>query len=89
MGEIQVGGEVFDEHGHACKVIAATPVMHGRPCYEVEFSDGTVIVADAEHLWRTATVAGRAATRRPLEGLSYWPTEDVDRVRRRTAEVLR
>jgi DNA segregation ATPase FtsK/SpoIIIE-like protein len=57
MGEIQVGGEVFDEHGHACKVIAATPVMHGRPCYEVEFSDGTVIVADAEHLWRTATAA--------------------------------
>ena len=53
MGEIQVGGEVFDEHGRACPVIAATPVMHGRPCYEVEFSDGTVIVADAEHLWLT------------------------------------
>ena len=26
----------------------------GRPCYEVEFSDGTVIVADAEHQWPTA-----------------------------------
>ena len=58
MGEIKVGGEVFDENGHACKVIAATPVMHGRPCYEVEFSDGTVIVADAEHLWRTTTAEG-------------------------------
>ena len=88
MGEIQVGGEVFDEHGHACKVIAATPVMHGRPCYEVEFSDGTVIVADAEHLWRTATAAGRQQRGRPPAGLSYWPPEDVTRVENRAAKVL-
>ncbi len=58
MGEVGVGDEVFDEHGRPCLVTAATPVMYGRPCYEVEFSDGTVIVADAEHLWRTSTVAG-------------------------------
>jgi len=89
MGEIQVGGEVFDEHGHACKVIAATPVMHGRPCYEVEFSDGTVIVADAEHLWRTATAAGRQQRGRPSAELPYWPAEDVTRVENRAAEVLR
>jgi DNA segregation ATPase FtsK/SpoIIIE-like protein len=88
MGEIQVGGKVFDEHGHACKVIAATPVMHGRPCYEVEFSDGTVIVADAEHLWRTATAAGRQQRGRPPAGLLYWPPEDVTRVENRAAEVL-
>ena len=25
--------------------------MHGRPCYEVEFSDGSVIVADEQHQW--------------------------------------
>ena len=86
MGEIQVGGEVFDEHGHGCKVTAATPVMHGRPCYEVEFSDGTVIVADAEHLWRTNTAAGRA--RREPRGAPYWPTEDVARVATRASEVL-
>jgi FtsK/SpoIIIE family/FtsK alpha domain/Ftsk gamma domain/LAGLIDADG-like domain len=87
MGEIQVGGEVFDEHGHACKVIAATPVMRGRPCYAVEFSDGTVIVADAEHLWRTATVAGRQQRGRPPAGLPYWAPEDVTRVENRAAEV--
>jgi replicative DNA helicase len=34
-------------------VVAATDVMLGRPCHEVEFSDGTVIVADAEHQWPT------------------------------------
>ena len=86
MGEIQVGGEVFDEHGHACKVTAATPVMQGRPCYEVEFSDGTVIVADAEHLWRTNTAAGRA--RRAPRGAPYWPAQDLDRVAIRASEVL-
>jgi hypothetical protein len=59
MGQVQVGDEVFDERGAPCLVTAATPVMYGRPCYEVEFSDGTVIVADAEHLWRTSTVARR------------------------------
>ena len=87
MGEIQVGGEVFDEHGRACQVIAATPVMHGRPCYELEFSDGTVITADAEHLWRTATAAERQQRGRTPRGLPYWPPEDVARVENRAAEV--
>jgi hypothetical protein len=88
MGEIQVGDEVFDEHGHPCAVIAATPVMHDRPCYEVEFSDGTVIVADAQHLWRTSTAAGRQQSARPPKGRSYWPEADVARVASRAAAVL-
>jgi DNA segregation ATPase FtsK/SpoIIIE-like protein len=89
MGEIQVGDEVFDERGRSSTVIAATPVMHDRRCYEVEFSDGTVIVADAEHLWQTSTVAGRQQRVRPPQGVPYWPLQDVARVARRTDEVLR
>jgi DNA segregation ATPase FtsK/SpoIIIE-like protein len=88
MGEVQPGEQVFDENGQPCTVTAATPVMLGRPCYEVEFSDGTVIVADAEHLWRTSTVAGRQQRGRPPAGLPYWPPEDVRRVTQRAAEVL-
>ena len=88
MGEVQVGDEVFDEHGHPCLVTAATPVMYGRPCYEVEFSDGTVIVADAEHLWRTSTVTGRQHRGRPPRGTAYWPPEVVARIAERTAAVL-
>jgi DNA segregation ATPase FtsK/SpoIIIE-like protein len=88
MGEIQVGDEVFDERGRRSTVIAATPVMHDRPCYEVEFSDGTVIVADAEHLWRTRTVAGRQQRARPPQGAPYWSSEDVARIAKRTDEVL-
>ncbi|HEY6310430.1 MAG TPA: DNA translocase FtsK, partial [Streptosporangiaceae bacterium] len=88
MGEVQPGDEVFDENGQPCTVTAATSVMLGRPCYEVKFSDGTVIVADAEHLWRTSTVAGRQQRGRPPAGLPYWPPEDVRRVAKRAAEVL-
>jgi hypothetical protein len=53
MGEINVGDQVFDERGEVCEVLGATPVQLDRKCYEVEFSDGTKIVADAEHLWFT------------------------------------
>jgi FtsK/SpoIIIE family/FtsK alpha domain/Ftsk gamma domain/LAGLIDADG-like domain len=88
MGEIQVGSEVFDEQGRPSRVIAATPVMHGRPCYEVEFSDGTVIVADAQHQWRTSTAAGRQQQMRPPRASLYWPPEAVARVVKRAAEVL-
>ena len=53
MGEVRIGDRVLGQDGKAARVTAATEVMHGRPCYEVEFSDGTVIVADAEHRWLT------------------------------------
>ena len=40
-------------------VVGATEVMNDRPCYEVEFSDGEVIVADGQHQWLTWTRAAR------------------------------
>jgi DNA segregation ATPase FtsK/SpoIIIE-like protein len=88
MGVIQPGDEVFDERGRRCTVVAATPIMYNRPCYEVEFSDGTVIVADAEHLWQTETVAGRSQRSRPPRGVPYWPSADVAAVISRADEVL-
>jgi replicative DNA helicase len=53
MGEVQVGDQLIGADGRPTRVVAATEVMYGRPCHEVEFSDGTVIVADAEHQWVT------------------------------------
>src|SRR5689334_13838718 len=46
MGQVQVGDELLGADGRPTAVLAATDVMTGRPCYEVEFSDGEVIVAD-------------------------------------------
>ncbi len=53
MGEVVPGDELLGADGRATKVVAATDVLHGRPCFEVVFSDGTSIVADAAHLWLT------------------------------------
>jgi replicative DNA helicase len=53
MGEVRVGDQLLGADGKPTQVIAATEVMQGRPCYEVEFDDGDVIVADENHQWLT------------------------------------
>ena len=53
IGALQVGDEVFDEHGEVCRVTHAFDVLHDRPCSEITFSDGSVLIADDEHQWDT------------------------------------
>ena len=53
MGDVAVGDWLLGADGRPTLVMAATGVMLGRPCYDVEFSDGTRIVADAQHQWPT------------------------------------
>jgi replicative DNA helicase len=81
MGEVCVGDQLLGADGRPTRVVAATEVMHSRPCYEVEFDDGTVIVADAEHQWQTTT---RAARRQKAECRTawYWSKESRLRLRR-------
>ena len=62
MGEVAVGDQLLGADGRPTTVTAAFEVMYDRPCYEVEFSDGSRIVADAEHLWRTTTRASLEVT---------------------------
>jgi replicative DNA helicase len=57
MGAVAVGDWLLDAAGRPTQAVAATDVLAGRPCYEIEFSDGAVIVADAEHQWRTVVFA--------------------------------
>jgi replicative DNA helicase len=59
MGEVAAGERLLGADGRPVTVVAATEAMHGRPCYEVEFSDGEVIVADAQHQWLTWTRRAR------------------------------
>jgi phage terminase large subunit-like protein len=56
MGELEVGDEVFDDRGCVCRVLLATETMLGHDCYRVVFSDGSSVVADADHLWRVRDV---------------------------------
>ncbi|RJQ83463.1 replicative DNA helicase [Pseudonocardiaceae bacterium YIM PH 21723] len=55
MGRVRPGDRLLDADGLPTTVLAATEVLTDRPCFEVRFSDGTVIVADAEHQWLTDT----------------------------------
>jgi deoxycytidine triphosphate deaminase len=59
MAELRAGDQVFDENGSPTTVVAATPVMLGRPCREVVFSDGQSLVADTAHSWVTQTRSER------------------------------
>ncbi|MFG1838290.1 replicative DNA helicase [Micromonospora sp. NPDC049175] len=79
MGEVQVGDRLIGANGRPTTVTHAFEVRHDRPCYEVEFSDGSIIVADAEHLWKTTTRASRRAgdDRRR----NQWRPETVERLR--------
>jgi replicative DNA helicase len=85
MGEIRVGDQVMGSGGRPTTVVAATEVMTGRPCYEVHFSDGSVIVADAQHQWLTET----RASRRGLAAPEVRTTEEIARTVRCTTKDAR
>jgi hypothetical protein len=59
MGDVLVGDLLFDERGEPCRVMGASEVMAGHDCFEVEFSDGQRVVADAGHRWRTWNARAR------------------------------
>ncbi|NED98661.1 replicative DNA helicase [Phytoactinopolyspora halotolerans] len=80
MGEVQVGDMLIGADGKPTRVVAATEVMEGRPCYEVEFSDGSVIVADAEHQWAITSRASRRAASERRKPRCYYPQDAIERV---------
>jgi replicative DNA helicase len=63
MGQLEAGWRVLGSDGRSIVVQGVTEVLHGRPCYRVVFSDGTTIVADAQHEWLTSTHIDRQGGR--------------------------
>ncbi len=63
MGEVRVGDLLLGADGLPTTVVAATDTMHKHRCYEVKFSDGSSIVADADHQWMTQTRAEEGAVK--------------------------
>jgi len=59
MEELRPGDLVFDQNGQPTVIVAATEPMHGRPCREVVFSDGTTVTCDLSHEWETIDKNGR------------------------------
>jgi replicative DNA helicase len=80
MGEVKIGDQLIGADGKPTRVVAATDVMEARPCYEVEFSDGSVLVADALHQWVTSTRAARRAASERRPPTFYWKRDLIERV---------
>ncbi|MEZ0354407.1 replicative DNA helicase [Mycobacterium sp. pR1184] len=87
MRDVAVGDELIGGDGLPTRVVAATEIMLGRPCYEVEFSDGTVIVADAEHQWLTDTRASRKSAQAAAVGYNRYKNQRTFAAVRTTAEI--
>ncbi|MEO6205421.1 MAG: DnaB-like helicase N-terminal domain-containing protein, partial [Mycobacteriales bacterium] len=85
MGEVAVGDQLIGADGQATTVVAATDVLVDRPCFRVTFSDGTTIVADAEHQWLTHTRAERRGAK-PSAGTVRTTSELATTVRCVTAD---
>jgi len=51
MGDLKDKDKVFGKDGKICNVIKAHDTLYDRDCFEVEFDDGEVIIADADHNW--------------------------------------
>ena len=82
MGAIAVGDAVLDELGRATKVVATSEVFTDHACYEVAFSNGERIVADANHRWLTTTLVDRPGSaaeypRRPAQMTRVRTTTEI------------
>src|SRR5664279_1596227 len=71
MRDVRVGDVLVGADGLPTTVVAGTDVLVGRPCFEVEFSDGEVMVADADHQWLTWDAAARRE--QDLQNSHGWP----------------
>ncbi|NVN49361.1 replicative DNA helicase [Mycolicibacterium hippocampi] len=87
MGDVAVGDELIGADGLPTRVVAATDVMVGRPCYEVEFSDGTVIVADEKHQWLTESRASRRSAQAAAAGYNRYKNQRTFAEIRTTGEI--
>ncbi|WP_255455590.1 replicative DNA helicase [Microlunatus sp. Gsoil 973] len=68
MGEVRIGDRLVGADGRPTTVVGATDVMTDRECFEISFSDGTTVIADAHHEWQVTSRAGRrAAADRPVD----------------------
>ncbi len=59
MGELKEGDQVFNEFGEPITVLQVHEIITDATCYNVVFSDGSIIEAGSEHLWYTETSESR------------------------------
>lgn len=92
MGALEVGDLVFGDDGLPVPVTGVTQTWENRPCFRVTFSDGSTIVADAEHEWLTDDRASRKsaqAAAAQYNGTRHQRTFAAIRTTRELSDTLR
>lgn len=56
LGDLRVADTIYGADGRETKITFITETMSDHECFNIEFNNGEVITADADHLW----VVGRA-----------------------------
>jgi replicative DNA helicase len=87
MAEVRVGDQLLAIDGTPTTVVAATEVMTGRPCYEVTFDDGSVLLADGQHQWLTETRASRKSRQAAAVGYNRYRNQRTFAAVRTTEEI--
>lgn len=82
IGDLSVDDFVFAADGNPARVIGLAPIVDGD-IFEIELSDGQVVSADGEHLWKVSSCASRAAHATTPSGRPA-PEQIWARVRRRS-----
>jgi hypothetical protein len=59
MGAVTVGDKIYDDRGRIRYVTGKSRVWEQRPVFDVQFSNGAVVTADAEHQWSVTTANDR------------------------------
>jgi len=67
IGEIELGDRVFDENGKIRLVVGKSEIFRDRSIYEIEFTAGATIKADASHLWHVTTHNDRFNGKEPRD----------------------
>lgn len=78
LSQINVGDEVYTDDGSVTTVRRLGNIFMGT-CYELTFSDGQTVVADAGHLWNVSTHQSRLRNNQPV------PQSNIDRSRNLSA----
>lgn len=88
MGDLKVGDQVFGVDGHPCNVIATSEIFTDHRCYEMTFSNGESVIADAGHLWVTKALQQNPGTGQGNKRLSVGQSKTRVRTTEEIANTL-
>lgn len=75
LADIHTGDLVYGSDGQSCVVLGESPIYTDHTCYEMEFSNGQAVIADAGHKWVTQCRRDRDNTRKVAEKI--YTTEQI------------